>query len=332
MLPSYLRFAALRSRGGCSNYYSLPDSHKKGGIVSQRENSTGSSPILYSPTTVRELLKRYGLSATKRLGQNFLIDQNTLDKILAAADIDTEAEVLEIGTGLGTLTAELAKRATRVASIEIDSRLQPLLSETLQGYDNIAIIFADALKIDLNSLWTLQRPRYVVANLPYYITSPLLLSLLALEPQAKRIVVLVQKEVAERLTAPPGSKLYGSLTVWVGAQARVELFATVPATVFYPVPEVASAIMILIPKTASEHDIVSLSTFDLTNKALFGQRRKNLYNALRGSPYWHLPSEEILSAIQKQGLDPSMRGEQLSIKQIVALANEIDPKLCNTYL
>ncbi|MCL2547720.1 MAG: 16S rRNA (adenine(1518)-N(6)/adenine(1519)-N(6))-dimethyltransferase RsmA [Symbiobacteriaceae bacterium] len=278
---------------------------------------------LTSPRVVSVLLDKYGLAARKRLGQNFLIDQNTLQRILTAAMIERPAQVLEIGTGLGTLTRELAKVADTVISVEIALELGPLLEETLADLDNVRLILADALSLKFADLWQPELPRYIVANLPYYITSPLLLACLELEIPAKRMAFLVQREVAQRLVASPGSKLYGSLTVWAQALAEVSVEGYVPASVFYPAPAVASAIVTLEPYHHSEHGLVSKQALELTNRAIFGQRRKKLRNALNTSPHWQIPAAEIDKVLADLALDPGIRGESLTVKQIIALANHL---------
>jgi len=275
---------------------------------------------------VRALLQRHGLKAQKKYGQNFLVDKNTLDKIVNAAQLEPTAQVLEIGAGLGTLTVALAAVAQRVVALEIDKRLAAPLAENLAGYSHIELIIDDALKVNLNSFFTPELPRYVVANLPYYIATPLLVALLELAPPPRRLVLLLQKEVGERLTAAPGSKSYGSLGVLAQAYAKVELAGEVPPTVFYPCPEVASCLVVLTPEEARACQVVSRRTLELTNRAIFGQRRKQLLKALLTSPHWQLDNpEEVALGLTELGIDPRQRGEELEVREIVALANRLHP-------
>ena len=292
---------------------------------------------LTSPTMVKELLKRHQLTARKRYGQNFLVDQNILLRIIAAAELPLgeDTQLLEIGPGLGTLSRHLADLVTRLVAVEIDRDLQPVLQETLSGCHNIEMVFGDALKLDLNQLMYGTRepslsgeapkplPTYVVANLPYYITSPLISTLLQLEPLPLRLVLMVQKEVGERICAAPGTKQYGSLSVYVQALCIARIEAIVPATVFYPQPDVSSCLLVLQPFRVDQREIASLAVLELTNRAIFGQRRKTLFNALSGSPHWQLGDNIIHEAISKLGLNPKSRGEQLTVAQVIALANEL---------
>jgi 16S rRNA (adenine1518-N6/adenine1519-N6)-dimethyltransferase len=281
------------------------------------------SKRLISPKYVRDLLQKYGINARKKYGQNFLVDENILHKIIAAAELEECSQVLEIGPGLGTLTRALSENAERVVAIELDTGLHPLLEETLAGLNNVDLIFADALKQDLSSLFLPGLSHYIVSNLPYYITSPLLTACLNLNPSPLRMVFLVQREVGERLTAQPGSKHYGSLGVFAQGLASVELVSIVSPKVFYPVPEVESCIVTVQPLSEAESGIISRSSFELTNRAIFGQRRKTLLNSLKNSPHWKLEAEQASAALSKLGMEPGMRGEQLSVKEIIALANEL---------
>ena len=285
---------------------------------------------LSSPKFVRSFIKQHRLPVRKKYGQNFLVDENILQKIILAADVQAEDNVLEIGPGLGTMTRELALHAKHVWAVEIDTLLEPILAETLAGYSNISVVFEDALKVDLPALAGEQGFQRVVANLPYYITTPLLERLLDIHPQVQRMVVLVQKEVGERLQAKPGSKAYGSLSIWAQALARVEMVDTVSRNVFYPVPQVESAIVVLSPYTDAEHGILHRQCFELTNRAIFNQRRKTLGNALKNSPHWQLDAEIIASAMQEAGLDASVRGEQLEVAQVVKLANILTPAILSS--
>ena len=279
---------------------------------------------------VRNYIKQHRLPVRKKYGQNFLVDENILQKIVLAADVQAEDNVLEIGPGLGTMTRELALHAKHVWAVEIDTMLEPILAETLGGYDNISVVFDDALKVDIPALVGEQGFQRVVANLPYYITTPLLERLLDLHPTVSRMVVLVQREVGERLQATPGSKAYGSLSIWAQAMAHVEMVDIVSRNVFYPVPQVESAIVMLSPYSEAEHGILNRKCFELTNRAIFNQRRKTLGNALKNSPHWQLQPSIIASALQEAGLDAQVRGEQLHVAQVVTLANILTPALLSS--
>ena len=278
---------------------------------------------LASRTEVRELLRKYEFHVRKKFGQNFLVDENILQKIVKAAELSGQSQVLEIGPGLGSLTVQLAEQAKMVVAIEIDRALKPILDENLSSTNNVKLIIDDALKIDFNSVFDEDGERFVVANLPYYITTPLVVKMLELEPKAKRIVVLVQREVGERLMALPGTAAYGSLSVLAQVLAEVKAVGVVPRQVFYPIPDVESMIVSLDPKDNATTGVKSKSSFELTNRALFGQRRKTLANALKGSPHWRLAPEDIDAALKCCQIDPGGRGEQLAPEDIVRLANAL---------
>ena len=303
---------------------------------------------LTSPTVIRDLLRRHQLSARKKYGQNFLCDEHVLQRIVDTADLDEHSIVLEIGPGIGCLTKALAAVAKKVIAIEIDNGLEPLLAETLGDLVNVVLIFGDALKLDLGALLRSEgkaedTTRYdaiddgsqsydtlspvvnyaVVANLPYYITTPLLLACLQLQPAPRRLVFLVQQEVATRLTASCGSKLYGSLSVYAQAFAEVRSIARVAPTSFYPAPEVTSTIVSLQPYAPERIGLLSRTSFELTNRALFGQRRKTITNALIGSPHWNIAASDIQDTLQRLKIDGKKRGEELSVSEIIALANAL---------
>lgn len=298
-----------------------------------RERQDARLQPLYSPAVIRELLERHGLRPNKALGQNFLADRNILGRIVAASEIAPGDVVLEIGAGLGSLTQALLEAGARVIAIEKDNGLAKALAELFSSCDNAIIVHGDALRLDWAELvhahgplllqdtaTALPRtiPCKVVANLPYYITSPLLMHLLEGDLDWERAVVMVQREVAQRLVAAPGTKEYGALTVGVQYRARIERLGPVPPTVFVPPPAVASEIVRLKPKP--ELPVVGKS-FPSLVKAAFGQRRKTLRNALR---QLSLAPAQIEEALTRAGISAERRGETLSVEEFVILSKAID--------
>lgn len=275
---------------------------------------------LTAPGTVRQLLNAHGIRIKKRLGQNFLVDRNILQKIVAAAELEADDTVLEVGPGLGALTQALAERAGRVVAVEIDEQLIPVLHKTLAAYPNVTIVHADALRLDLGSLVPGAAKVKVVANLPYYITSPLLMHFLEADLPLERLVVMVQAEVAERLQAAPGSKAYGALTVAVQYRAEVTRVAKVPRTVFLPQPGVDSAILCLrlrpYPVRPKDEGL-----FFAVVRAAFAQRRKTLRNAL--APLAGERGVAVEEVLGKANVDPAVRGETLSIEAFIAVADAL---------
>lgn len=275
---------------------------------------------LTAPGTVRQLLNAHGIRIKKRLGQNFLVDRNILQKIVAAAELEADDTVLEVGPGLGALTQALAERAGRVVAVEIDEQLIPVLRKTLAAYPNVTIVHADALRLDLGSLVPGAAKVKVVANLPYYITSPLLMHFLEADLPLERLVVMVQAEVAERLQAAPGSKAYGALTVAVQYRAEVTRVAKVPRTVFLPQPGVDSAILCLrlrpYPVRPKDEGL-----FFAVVRAAFAQRRKTLRNAL--APLAGERGVAVEEVLGKANVDPAVRGETLSIEAFIAVADAL---------
>lgn len=278
---------------------------------------------LVLPSVAKRIVQEHDFRLRKSLGQNFLIDENILAKIVAAAELSSRDRVLEIGPGLGTMTQAMAGQAGHVTSIEIDKMLIPILQENLGDYPNVQIVHADALETEFEQLLPGDQPVKVVANLPYYITTPLILKLLTMKVPCSLMVFLVQKEVGERLEAKPGGKEYGSLTVFAQALSEVDIVTKVPKGVFMPPPKVDSVVVRLRPRSPEQIGIIDMKLFELTNRAIFGQRRKTLANALANSPHWELSAEHIHQALNHLGIDPKRRGETLSVAEIIQLSNTI---------
>ncbi len=279
---------------------------------------------LGNPQKTIEIIQKYQFAFQKRFGQNFLIDPHVLDKIIRAAEVTKEDCVLEIGPGIGTMTQYLAEAAGRVVAVEIDSNLIPILNETLKDYQNVTIINDDILKVDIPRLaqeYNGGRPVKVVANLPYYITTPIIMGLFEGEVPLDSITVMVQKEVADRMKVGPGSKDYGALSLAVQYYAQPYLVANVPPNCFIPRPGVGSAVIRLTrhkepPVQADDPKLM----FRLI-RASFNQRRKTLQNGLSNSPELSFTKEQIAAGIESLGLSPSVRGEALSLEQFAALSN-----------
>jgi len=278
---------------------------------------------LYSPSQVREVLDRHGFTFSKGLGQNFLIDGNIVRKIVRSADIGKDDYVLEIGPGMGTLTEELALNAKKVIALEIDERLRPVLAETLDPYDNVEVVYGDVLKLPLREIIEEKcggQPVKVVANLPYYVTTPIIGRLIEENLPLKSISVMVQKEVADRMAAKPHTKDYGSLTLFVGFYTEPQIMMKVPKTVFMPQPKIDSSVIRLnvkkdLPDTNRD------SYFKLV-RAAFSKRRKTLINAL--STYGlEADKEEIREALKRAGIEETIRGEDLHMDDYIRLAREL---------
>ncbi|MDD2573600.1 MAG: 16S rRNA (adenine(1518)-N(6)/adenine(1519)-N(6))-dimethyltransferase RsmA [Bacillota bacterium] len=283
----------------------------------------------YTLSETREIIKRFGIKPSKGLGQNFLTDKNILGKMVTAAELNQNDQVLEIGPGIGTLTRELAAKVGEVVAVEIDKRLVPVLGHTLKYCANVEVINADILTFDLKSLWKdhFTGRVKVVANLPYYVTSPIIMRLLEENIPLERIVVMVQKEVAQRMNAGPGGKDYGALSIAVQYRSRPSIVAEIPPTVFVPPPKVASAIIRLDIKDADLRCAVKDERllFRLV-RAAFGQRRKTLINAL-GSGLSSIAKEDLAEALEGCGIDRRRRGETLSIEEFCRLADYIYEKI-----
>lgn len=279
---------------------------------------------LSNPQKTIEMIKKYEFAFQKKFGQNFLIDAHVLEKIIAAAKITKEDFVLEIGPGIGTMTQYLAEHAGKVVAVEIDRALIPILRETLSEYPNVTVIHEDILKLDIGKLALEEnggKPIKVVANLPYYITTPIIMGLFESHVPLESITVMVQKEVAQRMQALPGTKDYGALSLAVQYYAEPYLAANVPPNCFMPRPNVGSAVIRL---TSYEHPRVSVKDEALMFRiirASFNQRRKTLQNGLNNSPEITASKERITEAIVSLGLPASVRGETLTLEQFAALAD-----------
>ena len=283
---------------------------------------------LTSIQTLKYINQKYGFRTSKGLGQNFLTDSSVIDAIVNAAEIGEGTGVLEIGPGIGVLTHALSAAAKKVVAIEIDTRLIDVLSETLEDCDNVDIVNADVLKTDIPALiaerFSNCESVSIAANLPYYITTPIITGLLENESlSVKNIVVMVQKEVAQRLCAPPGKKDCGALSVLISYHTEPEMVAHVPSSKFVPVPKVDSAVVRM--RMRSEKAVAPKSEEMLfkTVKASFGQRRKTLLNALCGSGMFGRTKDELKVIIAELGFGESVRGEQLAIEQFCALADRL---------
>lgn len=279
---------------------------------------------LSNPQKTIETIKKYEFAFQKKFGQNFLIDGHVLDKIIAAAEVTKEDCVVEIGPGIGTLTQYLAEAARNVIAIEIDKMLIPILQETLADYDNVTVIHQDVLKTDLRELVREHnegRPVKVVANLPYYITTPIIMNLFESRLPVSSVTVMVQKEVAQRMQAGPGTKDYGALSLAVQYFAVPYIAANVPPNCFMPRPRVGSAVIRLTRHEKPPVEVADEQAMFQIIRASFNQRRKTLVNSLHNSPQISKTKEEILRALEQMGLPQTVRGEALTLEQFAALTN-----------
>lgn len=286
-----------------------------------------------NPVRTRAIMEAYGLSFKKSLGQNFLTDANVLHKIVDTAEITEEDDVIEVGPGIGALTEQLAKRAHHVLAFEIDDRLIPVLKETLSPYSNITVIQQDILKVNLAAeilkYFDGHHQIKLVANLPYYITTPIIMHLLESNLDLNMIVVMMQKEVAQRLTAKPGTKDYGSLSIGVQYYTKAEISFIVPKTVFAPQPKIDSAVVRLIPRSPMKRPQNEKAFMRLV-KGSFAHRRKSLWNNLIGMYGKKASTKKILEEILNGvGIQKSVRAEQLTISEFVRLSNAIQQNLRN---
>ena len=279
---------------------------------------------LGNPKNTIEIIQKYEFMFQKKFGQNFLIDTHVLEKIISAAGITKDDCVLEIGPGIGTMTQYLAENAGHVVAVEIDRNLIPILKETLADYDNVTVINEDILRVDIKALaeeYNGGKPIKVVANLPYYITPPIIMGLFESGVPIDNITVMVQKEVADRMKEGPGSKDYGALSLAVQYYAEPEIVANVPPNCFIPRPNVGSAVIRLTRHKEMPVEAKDPALMFKIIRASFNQRRKTLQNGLGNAPELPYTKEQIAAAIAEMGLTPTIRGEALSLAQFAQLSD-----------
>lgn len=283
---------------------------------------------LYAPSTIQAIKERYNFQLSKSLGQNFITDKSVIEKIVEGSDVSEKDLVIEIGPGIGVLTAEAAETAAKVVAIEIDKKLIPILAETLAEYDNIRVVNQDVLKTDINEIIREERENgsftgnvKIMGNLPYYITTPIIMGILEKGVEADSITIMMQKEVADRIKASPGGKIYGAISVAVQYYCEVEQVAAVPKEVFVPRPKVDSAVLKLSVRKERPVELMDEKTFFSCIKAGFGQRRKTLLNSLTGVN--GLGKEDIKEVLTEANVDPARRAETLDIKEFAAIANGV---------
>lgn len=281
-----------------------------------------------TPSETKRILKKYGFSFKKSLGQNFIIDPNILRNIVEKSGISETSGVIEIGPGIGALTEQLAKIAKKVVAYEIDERLLPILADTLSPYENVTIIHQDFLKAKvadkIEEQFTDVKDLHIVANLPYYVTTPILFHIFETNIPVDSITVMIQKEVAERMSAKPGTKDYGSLTIAVQYYTVPEIVMEVPRKVFIPEPNVTSAVLKLTRRPKPLVDVEDANYFFAIVKASFAHRRKTLYNNLASYFKEKLSKDEIKVVLEEVGIEPNRRGESLTIAEFAALANALN--------
>ena len=279
---------------------------------------------LGNPQETIAVLQRYGFNFQKKYGQNFLIDTHVLDKIIGAAQIGPDDFVLEIGPGIGTMTQYLAEAAREVVAVEIDTKLIPILQDTLKEYDNVTVLNEDILKVDIRKIAEEKnggKPIKVVANLPYYITTPIIMGLFESEVPLDSITVMVQKEVADRMQVGPGTKDYGALSLAVQYYAEPYIVANVPPNCFIPRPAVGSAVIRLTRYQEKPVKVNDASFMFKIIRASFNQRRKTLQNGLYNSSELRIPKEKTVAALEEMGLTPTIRGEKLSLEEFARLSD-----------
>lgn len=284
---------------------------------------------LGNPQNTIQVLQKYKFNMQKKYGQNFLIDTHILDKIVESAEVTKDDFVLEIGPGIGTMTQYLCERAREVVAVEIDKNLIPILTDTLSEYDNITIINQDILKLDIKALAEEKndgKPIKVVANLPYYITTPIIMGLFESHVPIDSITIMVQKEVADRMQVGPGTKDYGALSLAVQYYAKPEIVALVSPSCFMPRPNVGSAVIRLTRHQQVPVDVIDEKLMFQIIRASFNQRRKTLANGLNNSPEIHLSKEIIQESIRELGVLENIRGEALTLEQFAQLSNIIKSK------
>ena len=286
--------------------------------------------VLGNPKNTIEILQKYNFNFQKKFGQNFLINTGVLEYIIDAAEVTDEDMVLEIGPGIGTMTQYLCENAGQVIAVEIDTNLIPILKDTLSAYDNVRIINDDILKVDINELareYNNGRPIKVVANLPYYITTPIIMGLFESHVPIESITVMVQKEVADRMQAGPGTKDYGALSLAVQYYSKPQIVVNVPPSCFMPQPKVGSTVISL---RRHKQPVVQVEDEKLMFKVIrasFNQRRKTLANGLNNYGGINLTKEQIQQSIEELGVPVNIRGEALSLEQFACLSNIIGKKL-----
>lgn len=273
--------------------------------------------IIASPEVVHYVCKRFGIHMSKKLGQNFLIRRSVVDEIVAAAELTVGEPVLEIGPGIGTLTQGLAQSGAAVTAVELDRRLLEVLDTTLAQYNNVRIIHGDVLKVNIPEIMN-HKPFKVVANLPYYITTPIIMSLLEMKLPIERLVVMVQREVAERMVAQPGTKAYGALSVAVQYYTEPSIVMDVPPRAFMPAPEVTSAVICCRLREKPPVEVADEKLFFRVVKAAFAQRRKTFSNTMKTTG---LDKETIASVLAKANIDGARRGETFSLQELADVAN-----------
>lgn len=274
-------------------------------------------PIIASPQVTNHILHRFKLRADKKLGQNFLIDETVVRRIVEAAELTPEDTVLEVGPGIGTLTQGLAESGANVVAVELDKRLLPVLDVTLEGYDNVRIVNGDILQVDI--MEQVQKPDFkCCANLPYYITTPIIFAILEKRLPMERLVVMVQKEVAERMAAKPGSKDYGALSVAIQYFTEPEIAFIVPPSSFIPAPSVDSAVIVCKRRSTPPVEVCDENLFFRVVKAAFSLRRKMLSNSLKNMG---IKGEQVTKWLELAGVDGKRRAETLSLEDFAALTN-----------
>ena len=281
-------------------------------------------PTLGTPTATAAVINKYNFHFAKKFGQNFLIDRSMLEKIVESADITKDDTVLEIGPGIGTMTQYLAESAKQVITVEIDTNLIPILRDTLSDYDNITIINEDILKLDLNKLvddYNEGKPVKVVANLPYYITTPIIMGLLEKHVPLESITIMVQKEVADRMQVGPGTKDYGALSLAVQYYAKPEITAQVPPECFMPRPNVSSTVIKLSLYEKPPVEVKDPAYMFRLIRASFNQRRKTLSNGLSNEKSLGLTRDDVVAALETMGLSATIRGEVLTLEQFAKLSD-----------
>ena len=282
---------------------------------------------LYEPSTIKKIREEYGFKFSKSLGQNFLTDKNIIDEIVDGAGIGQEDTVLEIGPGIGVITYEAAQLAKKVVAVEIDKSLLPILAETLSEYENVKVINEDILKLDINKLIEDEGMENVkiMGNLPYYITTPIIMKILEEGVKASSITIMMQKEVADRIKAGPGTKAYGALSVAVQYYCTVDKVASVPRSVFVPQPNVDSVVLRLNIRSEKAVKLDNEKLFFDCVKAGFGQRRKTLLNSLQKVN--GVDKNIVMQSLASAGIEESRRAETLTIEEFALIANEVNKRL-----